>query len=45
MTIIGLAIVFCLFVCKLWMMKGQIHEEEKDMYEAQQAFRNGVSNL
>ncbi|XP_047144488.1 pre-mRNA-processing factor 6 [Hydra vulgaris] len=27
---------------KLWMMKGQLHEEEKDLYEAQQAYRNGT---
>jgi len=24
------------------MMKGQIHEQEKDIYEARQAYRNGV---
>jgi len=27
---------------KLWMMKGQIHEEQNDTYEAQQAYRSGV---
>ena len=27
---------------KLWMMKGQIHEEAKETYEATQAYRNGV---
>lgn len=27
---------------KLWMMKGQICEGEKDTYEARQAYRNGV---
>ncbi|XP_066910794.1 pre-mRNA-processing factor 6-like [Clytia hemisphaerica] len=27
---------------KLWMMKGQLHEEEKDLYEATQAYRNGT---
>jgi len=27
---------------KLWMMKGQIHEQQNDTYEAQQAYRSGV---
>jgi len=27
---------------KLWMMKGQLHEEENNIYEAQQAYRNGT---
>lgn len=27
---------------KLWMMKGQLSEEQNDSYESQQAYRNGV---
>ena len=34
---------YLFFGYKLWMMKGQIHEEANETYEATQAYRNGVS--